>query len=1326
MFPSNVCLSRPSTQMKVTENLSILKIALPLTACGISALVLSIHVTRSIWRSWKRFDGHLSNKLRKTTRTRSSETSDQRKAQGLQDGQSLREYSTETFMPQAWVVSLPSKNDRITNLLQLFLVVSQICVQATFLWLGVWDSLIGAIVGLAVWIYITILVSSPMFVSTIYNQLVKPHRLCLLLLECFIAALLLRSSVLHSKVPPILILRSIDCFFASVLLLSELSRSSLSNTDFVSQKRTPAPLSPEDNASIFSKAIFGWVDRILWTGYYNGYEPSSLWDLPLSTKASTVLARYYDSHKKTKLIWRLLQYLLPSLLLQGFWAACTAIFTFAPVIILKLLLEYIEDPIHSSKNAAWFYVVLLLAFGFCKAVVEGQAFWLGQHLAVHLRVIVVNELFQKVLRGRMNSDLGKDAEKEGDQKKHRPQDSSAEVINLMSVDSFKIARITQCLHLLWASVPVELVLGIGLLYNILGYASIAGFGIMLLLLPFKISIARGFSKVQAQMMAATDSRIKGCNELFRNVRMIKYFVWEDRFLYDIDELRSIELQRLRTRFFYRTLLVVLYNTIPLFITFFSFLIFTVFEKRDLKPSVAFPALSLFALLRVPLDKVADTLANIQEAKVSIDRVEIYLQADRANQYDRLFATNEHSTDCLISLSNVHAAWPNNRSGTFRLRGLNVNFVSIGLNLVVGPTGSGKTALLLTLLKEMDISAGAVNVSNLKSDLSSNEIPPSFLSYCSQQAWLVNDSIRENITFGSDFDVKRYKDAVRACALNRDFETFKDGDHTIVGEMGNKLSGGQKQRIALARALYSGTRLVLLDDCLSSVDPQTATWVFENGICGPLMANRACILVTHNLELTIGRAKYVVVLRDGRIEFQGSPDRMPDSELTSIKAILTAVEKPRPQGSHKSKAVDDVSAEINSSEIVTGDADLDAESTSSLGISNSETRAKGRINWQLLYLYFGFMGPWYYWLIISILFFANQISTLAIDLWIRQWANAYNEVIIKPADDVLELPLPVQPSNTLPSTLSKYYPWQTSNLRSYLNTTVLWKHKINDQYYLLVYVFIAMVITLIKALRMGTLFVGSLSASKILHSKLLRALTRARFQFYDSTSLGQILNRLSRDMEVIDQELASVLLGYQHSAFSVLTILIIICVISPTFILPGLLILPVFFAIGKLYINTSRDLKRLESVQRSPLYQHFEESLNGVVTIRAYNHEKRFLDDARDKLDKHSQAYFYLWAANAWLAFRVDIMSSLIAFFAGAFIVFNEGNIDPGAAGLSLTYAITFADYMIWLVKLYGENEQNMVSWVSFLLMAILMLRVTGSRESRSLSMPHLKRQMKFQ
>ena len=232
---------------------------------------------------------------------------------------------------------------------------------------------------------------------------------------------------------------------------------------------------------------------------------------------------------------------------------------------------------------------------------------------------------------------------------------------------------------------------------------------------------------------------------------------------------------------------------------------------------------------------------------------------------------------------------------------------------------------------------------------------------------------------------------------------------------------------------------------------------------------------------------------------------------------------------------------------------------------------------------------------------------------------------------------------------------------------------------------------VKAARMGFLFRGSLSASRKLHTKLLTSITCASFQFYDATPFGQMINRFSRDLEIIDQELAPVLLGFQHAAFSAITIWIVISVATPLFILPSLLAILLYLIIGKLYINASRDLKRIESLQRSPLYQYLDEILGGVVTIRAYGQEQKFFPEALERIDTYSKVFYCLWATNAWFAFRVDVTSALISFLAAAFVVVSVGRISPAAAGLSLTFALTFTEHVMWVVQLYAINEQNMNS-----------------------------------
>lgn len=181
------------------------------------------------------------------------------------------------------------------------------------------------------------------------------------------------------------------------------------------------------------------------------------------------------------------------------------------------------------------------------------------------------------------------------------------------------------------------------------------------------------------------------------------------------------------------------------------------------------------------------------------------------------------------------------------------------------------------------------------------------------------------------------------------------------------------------------------------------------------------------------------------------------------------------------------------------------------------------------------------------------------------------------------------------------------------------------------------------------------------------------------------------MEAVDQEVAPVALGMIHSFATVVAIIVLITVITPGFIVAGIFVSALYCLIGAFYIRASRDLKRLESIQRSPLYQHFGETLAGVATIRAYGDERRFVRENLLKIDNHNRPYFYLWACNRWLGFRVDLAGALVSFFAGAFVVVSAGSIDAGLAGLSLTYAITFTDNVLWVVRLYSMNEQNMNS-----------------------------------
>ena len=471
-----------------------------------------------------------------------------------------------------------------------------------------------------------------------------------------------------------------------------------------------------------------------------------------------------------------------------------------------------------------------------------------------------------------------------------------------------------------------------------------------------------------------------------------------------------------------------------------------------------------------------------------------------------------------------------------------------------------------------------------------------------------------------------------------------------------------------------------------------------------MRNRTCILITHNVTLAMCHARQVFVLSDGKVVAQGSPDA-----ITSSGVLHDQYEQydpnvdSQPLSSTGPQSTDETPPSVHEVGASTQNAAREGDETGHvhniediepvpmvtepLGL---ESKATGAIKWDLFKLYFSASGRWYYWLAMSLMFFANQLSSLSIDLWIREWSNSY------PGENVttgkMSWGLPGSRRKNTALLKQDNYPVDfVSHKTAWHSLYSTYTTKVDTRYYLSIYAILAAVFLAIKAIRMGILFRGSLSASRNLHNQLLASIMRACFSFYDATPFGQMVNRFSRDVEIVDQELAPVLLGFQHAAFSALTIWILISVTTPLFILPGIVVALLYLVIGKLYINSSRDLKRIESLQRSPLYQQLDEMLAGIVTIRAYGHENRFFQDALALLDNHSRAFLYLWATNAWLALRIDVASALISFLAGAFVVMSAGKISPGTAGLSLTYAITFTEHVLWLVRLYAVNEQNMNS-----------------------------------
>lgn len=1302
---------------------SYLQTLLPLVFCGISLLLIFFHNTYPRFAQWLR-SGYRSL----ANGNVDPDTVDEEDHEDVDD--LILHKSASRISHGDFEVSRPrGQLLLVTSELAGLLVEIAVCISVLVTQSWGHKGSIAAIAKLASWSYIFVLAAVRFILSALDKQM-KPrlwnHTASLYGIQWLLIVFVFRSEIIHPHSQRALILSSIE-FAVCTLLVLLATTTRRGNKSVLLQREDGLEPPHQPYASLLSLMSFAWIDPLIWKGYRQTLELDDVWNLTVSRHAGTILNDFRHKYRSYKLIWRLLRYFDRDLFVQAAWTVFSNLFTFIPTLLLKAILEHVEDPRSSPPNAAWLFAILLFVSGAIQGIADGQALWIGRNnVGLKLRAIIIGEIYSKALRRKAGASTETEEEKKDDSKDKKDkkksddkkEDGSAPmtrigtIINLMAIDSFKVSEVCAYLHFLWASVPVQVIIAVALLYRVLGFSSFAGIILMVLILPVNVYIARSFRRIQNEILTKTDARIHTTNEVLQNIRIIKYFAWERRYNEIVNEKRKAELRSLRYRYIIWSFAATVWYGTPILITFTSFLLYTVVEKKRLAPSVAFPALSMFSLLRVPLDQLADMIAHVQEAKVSIDRVEAFLNEDETDKYSQVLSDTDESGESKIALEKATLTWGGS-SGTqdltdaFRLIDIDVSFKLGRLNVIAGPTGSGKTSLLMALLGEMKLLDGRVYLPGVTTNRAELPVDPETLltdsvAYCAQEAWLVNATIKENILFASPFDQQRYDAVIKACALERDLQILEAGDQTLVGEKGISLSGGQKQRISLARAVYSRARHLLLDDCLSAVDSHTAKHIFREAFTGPLMAHRTCILVTHNVALAVPEAHYIVVMDNGKISSQGSPD-----EVAASGALGDDLMKSRPASRPGSKGPSRTASDLEEQiEIANGESNGNANGNAN-GTSKpvpdgkapagegaasnlTESKATGSVKWSTIQMYLASMGPWYYWIAGGGVFVAQQIGNVATNVWIRQWANAYNVEHVG-ATDVSGYAL--MSNFKLPSfvtgSVSHTNVWNGVQASSVRADTA--DNGVNVAYFLGIYALLGFVYVLISMLRELVLFWGSLHASWSLHEKLLKAVLHAKFKFFDSTPLGQLMNRFSKDVEAIDQDVAPIAIGMLHSLASVIMIVILISIITPGFLFAAIIITLLFTAVGAIYLNASRDLKRLESVQRSPLYQQFGETLTGIVSIRAYGDAQRFMIDNHRRIDSYNRPHIYLWAANRWLAFRVDMIGALVAFLSAAFVLMNIGRIDAGAAGLSMTYAVTFTENVLWLVRLYAESQQSMNS-----------------------------------
>ncbi|KAJ3564413.1 hypothetical protein NP233_g8310 [Leucocoprinus birnbaumii] len=814
--------------------------------------------------------------------------------------------------------------------------------------------------------------------------------------------------------------------------------------------------------------------------------------------------------------------------------------------------------------------------------------------------------------------------------------------NLVTTD---LGNITDARNLTFVVVyiPLQITLCMVFLYILLGWSAFVGLGVMIALYPLPGIVAKKIQQVQKMRLKRTDARVQTVTEAMNVLRMIKLFGWENKMQDRISEKREEELLCL----WQLQILELINGNVT-----YDKVLLTSDECGLLSPSYAIPIIvmvatlftyvrtstgfsSLFDLMRDQLFMAFWMVNSVIAGKVSLDRVNEFLkEASKSTELLDAYTDKEQAAflpqldadDPRIGFNDATFTWsidtdgaltPSKRKYLLKIDG-ELLFKRNALNLIVGPTGSGKTSMLMALLNEMHyIPAGPGSWFNLPRR--------GGVAYAAQESWVQNETIKENILFGSPCDEERYRKVLHQCGLERDLELFEAGDLTEVGEKGLTLSGGQKARVTLARAIYSPAEIILLDDVLAALDVHTAKWIVDKCLGGDLVRDRTVLLVTHNIAMVRSLAGFAVSIgTDGCIVAHGTVD----SVLGADEAISRVLEENKESIEMASEVVDKPQTAVPPTDgklIVAEEIEV------------------GHVSWKSVKLFLLGLGgshPGLFFLsFLGGLFISDLISTF--QTWfLGYWASQYETH--HPSD-------------------------------------------VSVPYYLTIYV--SLLFAAVTFYMSGyTVFIfGVVRASRVLHQKLIQSVLGTTLRWLDTTPTSRILTRCTQDIRAVDGPLKDNGKWLTEITVTMMTKLGAVVFMTPIFLVPGMIVGAIGGWIGQIYMAAQLSVKREMSNAKAPVVGHFGAAIAGLTSIRAYSAEEAFIAGSLERINRYTRAARVFYNLNRWVCVRIDTIGGLFAAALGTYLVYIKPS-SPSSVGFSLNMAVSFSSLILYWIRHFNDFE----------------------------------------
>ncbi|ODV96481.1 hypothetical protein PACTADRAFT_75600 [Pachysolen tannophilus NRRL Y-2460] len=1078
-------------------------------------------------------------------------------------------------------------------------------------------------------------------------------------------------------------------------------------------ERNPYPAS---DVNIFSRIFFYWLNKLYVKGYRRTLEPADLWYLANDYEVNHYFERF-NSHYQLALKKKAENYALINesiyqqddvldeaskerskklTSLHTNIVVLCVFKTFAKEIVLVWLCFLFA--MFSSAGAAIFskYLILFVE-STTSSIGAGVGYAIGTSICTWLLSVGENQFFYnaQVLSYKVSSILIKltmtkalklDA-------RGRFKYPSSKISSIIGGD---LSRIQDgCLYFIaLLGVPLPLILFIGILIWNIGVSSLAGIGVFLLLIGCTAAFATKLFSLRADINIWSDKRLAYIKEILNNFRIIKYYTWENYYFKKIYDVRKKEMNYVFTSQFIRTVMISIIISSTYLSTMISFLV--LYYSKSSKRNVAniFSSISMFNILSTLIAAFPFFVSSSTDAYAGLKRFGELFSCGEADENlllkyndieddlefeDENFKMRKGSNEPAIKIENASFEWEtfeiddddvdvenekeekktkknkkkckkNNenenknqeakisKAKDFSLIDLNLSIDRGEFIIVTGVVASGKSSLLNAMSGFMKCIEGSIEVNDS-------------ILLCGE-SWVQNATIKDNILFGKEYDKKKYKEVLYACDLTADLKNFPAGDNTEIGERGITLSGGQKARLSLARACFDSKNIILMDDVLSAVDAKVGKHIMENCILGYLK-DKTRILATHQLSL-VGAADRVIFLNgDGTIDVGTSQELLETNEgFISLMQHATdnnnedSIVEAEEVEAGKDESQDLLRIRSTKLMVTTSIQSIDDNEAKCIGkLVEVEERAVNSIQYDVYRNYVklgsGIFGVFFLpvlFVILSLGIFASIFQTV----WLSYWTE-----------------------------------YRFSSLT-------------NNEY---VGIYIAInIATIIFVLCINTLLVYiSNNAGRLLTVKGVERLLHAPTSFMDSTPMGRILNRFTKDTNCVDIELSEYLRLFVTPVGLVVGTVILSIVYIPWVAVAVPFFAFIFFCITNYYQASSREIKRLEAVQTSFVFSHFNETLNGMNTVKAYKAEKRFKSKNDFYINQRNEALFLTTANNSWIKISLGTFSSLFILFVSLLCVAGVFSLGAGATGVLLSNLLNIADQLTTALVQFTNLENSMNS-----------------------------------